>query len=150
MRTNRGAIWVSVIALFLGFAAVTQVRSQDVFSRSLNLETPASLTTLIANLSERNNAIKEEILDLRHRTDTAREAIASGKGSLTEAEHQLGQHRWRSHRSIGRHIARCDRHHHESSLAGDAAVHDHRRSGTLPLHRSAARHVSTPVRDPGF
>lgn len=91
MRSNAGVIAVTVVALFLGVLAVTQIQAQDVYSRSLQLETPASLTTLIANLSERNNAIKDEILDLRHRTDTAREAIASGKGSLTEAERQLSQ-----------------------------------------------------------
>ena len=91
MKSNAGVIAVTVIALFLGVLAVTQIQAQDVYSRSLQLETPASLTTLIANLSERNNAIKEEILDLRRRTETARDAIASGKGSLTEAERQLGQ-----------------------------------------------------------
>ncbi len=91
MRSNAGVISVTAVALFLGVLAVTQIAAQDVYSRSLQLETPASITTLIANLSERNNAIKDEILDLRHRTDTAREAIASGRGSLTEAERQLSQ-----------------------------------------------------------
>lgn len=91
MRSNAGVIAVTVVAVFLGVLAVTQIQAQDVYSRSLQLETPASLTTLIANLSERNNAIKDEMLDLRHRTDTAKEAIASGKGSLTEAERQLSQ-----------------------------------------------------------
>ena len=91
MRSNAGIIAVTAVALFLGVLVVTQIQAQDVYSRSLQLETPSSLTTLIANLSERNNAIKEEILDLRRRTETARDAIASGKGSLTEAERQLGQ-----------------------------------------------------------
>ena len=91
MKTNAGVIAVTVIAVFLGVLAVTQIQAQEVYSRSLQLETPASLTTLIANLSERNNAIKEEILDLRLRTETARDAIASGKGSLTEAERQEKQ-----------------------------------------------------------
>jgi uncharacterized protein YlxW (UPF0749 family) len=91
MRSNAGVVAVTVVAMFLGVLAVTQIQAQDVYSRSLQLETPASLTTLIANLSERNNAIKDEMLDLRHRTDTAREAIASGKGSLTEGERQLSQ-----------------------------------------------------------
>ena len=91
MKTNAGVIAVTVIALFLGVLAVTQIQAQEVYSRSLQLETPASLTTLIANLSERNNAIREETLDLRHRTETARDAIASGKGSLTEGERQLSQ-----------------------------------------------------------
>ena len=91
MKSNAGVIAVTVIALFLGVLAVTQIQAQEVYSRSLQLETPASLTTLIANLSERNNAIREESLDLRHRTETARDAIAGGKGSLTEGERQLSQ-----------------------------------------------------------
>ena len=91
MRTNAGAIWVTVIALFLGFAAVTQVRSQDVFSRGLNLETPSSLTTLIANLSETNNALRNEIFDLRRDVDDAQNSIANGQGTLTEAQRQLKQ-----------------------------------------------------------
>ena len=91
MKSNAGVIAVTLIALFLGVLAVTQIQAQEVYSRSLQLETPASLTTLIANLSERNNAIKDEILDLKHRTENAREAIASGKGSLTEGERQLSQ-----------------------------------------------------------
>jgi len=91
MRTNSGAIWAAVIALFLGFAAVTQVRSQDVFSRSLNLETPSSLTTLIANLSETNNELRNEIFDLRRDVANAQDSVASGKGALTEAERQVAQ-----------------------------------------------------------
>jgi uncharacterized protein YlxW (UPF0749 family) len=91
MKSNAGVIAVTVVALFLGVLAVTQIQAQEVYSRSLQLETPASLTTLIANLSERNNAIREESLDLRHRTETARDAIANGRGSLVEAERQLGQ-----------------------------------------------------------
>lgn len=91
MRTNAGGIATAVIALLLGLAVVTQFRAQDVFRRSLELETPASLTTLIANLAERNSALREEIFDLRLRTESAREEVASGKGSLTEAQRQLGQ-----------------------------------------------------------
>jgi uncharacterized protein YlxW (UPF0749 family) len=91
MRTNSGAIWASIIAIFLGFAAVTQVRSQDVYSRSLNLETPSSLTTLIANLSETNNEIRNEIFDVRRDVADAQDSISSGKGTLTEAERQLAQ-----------------------------------------------------------
>ena len=91
MKSNAGVIAVTVISLFLGVLAVTQIQAQEVYSRSLQLETPASLTTLIANLSERNNAIREESLDLRRRADTARDAIANGRGSLVEAERQLSQ-----------------------------------------------------------
>ncbi|HEY3218512.1 MAG TPA: DUF881 domain-containing protein [Candidatus Limnocylindria bacterium] len=91
MRTNAGGISAALIALFLGLLAVTQVRAQDVYTRSLQLETPSSLTTLIANLAERNNGLRDEIFDLRLRTESAREDAASGRGSLTEAQRQLTQ-----------------------------------------------------------
>src|SRR5438874_13149394 len=91
MRTNTGAIAMAVVALFLGVAAAAQFRSQDVYSRSLQLETPASLTTLIANLSDRNNSLRDEIFDLRLRVAAARESVANGQGSLTESQHEIDQ-----------------------------------------------------------
>ncbi len=91
MRTTAGRVGATIVALFLGLLAVTQFHTQDVYSRSLELETPASLTTLIANLAEGNNALRAEIFDLRFRTESAREDAASGKGTLTEAQRQLAQ-----------------------------------------------------------
>ena len=91
MRSNTGGIATAIVALFLGVLAVTQVRAQDVYSRSLELETPSSLTTLIANLAETNNTLRAEIFDLRLRTEQARDDVTSGKGTLTEAERQLEQ-----------------------------------------------------------
>jgi uncharacterized protein YlxW (UPF0749 family) len=91
MRTNAGGIAATIVALFLGLLVVTQIKAQDVYSRSLQLETPSSLTTLIANLAERNNGLREEIFDLRLRTEAARQDTTSGTGSLTEARRQLAQ-----------------------------------------------------------
>lgn len=91
MRSSAGGIAATVVALFLGILVVAQFRSQDVYSRSLQLETPASLTTLIANLSDRNNSLRDEIFDLRLRVAAAREAVSSGKGSLTEGQREIDQ-----------------------------------------------------------
>ena len=91
MRTSAGGIAATVVALFLGVLVVTQVRSQDVYSRSLELETPASLTTLIANLSDRNNSLRDEIFDLRLRVTAASESVANGQGSLTESQREIDQ-----------------------------------------------------------
>lgn len=91
MRTNAGGIVTSVVALFLGVLVVTQFRSQDVYSRSLQLETPASLTTLIASLSDRNSSLRDEIFDLRLRVEAARDSVASGQGSLVEGQRQIDQ-----------------------------------------------------------
>src|SRR5205814_8544026 len=86
MKTNFGSISLAVVALFLGVAAAAQFRSQDVYSRSLQLETPSSLTTLIANLSDRNNELRNEIFDLRRDIESATNSVYSGQGTLSEAE----------------------------------------------------------------
>ena len=91
MRSSAGGIAATAVALFLGILVVTQFRSQDVYSRSLQLETPASLTTLIANLSDRNNSLRDEIFDLRLRVAAARDSVSSGRGSLTESQHEIDQ-----------------------------------------------------------
>ena len=91
MRSNAGGIAATAVALFLGILVVTQFRSQDVYSRSLQLETPSSLTTLIANLSDRNNSLRDEIFDLRLRVAAARDSVASGQGSLTESQREIDQ-----------------------------------------------------------
>ncbi len=91
MRSSAGGIAATVVALFLGVLIVTQVRSQDVYSRSLQLETPASLTTLIANLSDRNNSLRDEIFDLRLRVAAARESVTTGQGTLTESQREIDQ-----------------------------------------------------------
>ncbi|HEV2250800.1 MAG TPA: DUF881 domain-containing protein [Candidatus Limnocylindria bacterium] len=91
MRSSAGGIAATTVALFLGILVVTQFRSQDVYSRSLQLETPASLTTLIANLSDRNTSLRDEIFDLRLRAAAARDSVASGRGSLTESQREIDQ-----------------------------------------------------------
>ena len=91
MRTSAGGIAATIVALFLGVLIVTQVRAQDVYSRSLQLETPASLTTLIANLSDRNNSLRDEIFDLRLRIAAAQDSVANGQGSLAESQHEIDQ-----------------------------------------------------------
>src|SRR5687767_9139146 len=91
MRTSGGSIAVAAVALFLGVLAVSQFRSQDVYSRSLQLETPASLTTLIAGLADKNSALREEIFDLRLRVDAARSSVSGGRFSLDEAARQVAQ-----------------------------------------------------------
>lgn len=91
MRTSTGSIAVTVVALFLGVLGVSQFRSQDVYSRSLQLETPASLTTLIASLAEKNDQLRAEIFDLRGRLGAARDAVASGRDLLDEGRRQAAQ-----------------------------------------------------------
>lgn len=91
MRSTSGGIAVSLVALVLGVLAVSQFRSQDVYSRSLQLETPSSLTTLIAGLAERNSGLRDEIFDLRLRVQSAEESVSTGLFSLEEGARQLRQ-----------------------------------------------------------
>lgn len=89
MTKSPGGIAAAVVAFVLGVLGATHFGSQQAFSRGLQLETPASLTTVIANLAERNAVLRDEIFDLRYRSELAQEAAQSGRGSLAEAERQL-------------------------------------------------------------
>lgn len=91
MRSRAGAVAVAAVALFLGVLVVSQFRSRDVYSRSLEQETPQSLTTLIADLNDRNRQLREEIFDLQLRLDRAQSSVSGGRGSLEESQRQLGQ-----------------------------------------------------------
>ena len=91
MRSPAGAIAVAVMALFLGVLVVSQYRSREAFSRTLQQETPEQLTRLIADLNDRNRQLRSEIFDLRLALELAQGSIASGRGSLEGSEKQLGQ-----------------------------------------------------------
>ncbi len=92
MRSSRiGVAAVTVVALLLGVLVVAQFRSRDVYSRSLEQETPQSLTTLIADLNDRNRELREEIFDLRLRLANAQSSVSGGQGSIEEAQRQLAQ-----------------------------------------------------------
>ena len=91
MRTRAGALTVAVVALFLGVLVVSQFRSREAFTRTLQQETPETLTTLIADLSDRNRQLRDEIFELRFRLDLARSSIAGGRGALEESEREIAR-----------------------------------------------------------
>lgn len=91
MRSWRGALALAAVALFLGVLVVSQFRSREAASRSLQLETPESLATLVASLTETNRQLREEIFDLRIRLELAQRSVASGQGAIAESEQQLEQ-----------------------------------------------------------
>lgn len=91
MRRPAGAIAVSVLALVLGLLVVSQFRSREAFSRSLERETPESLATLIASLNDRNRQLREQIFDLRLSLERAQGSVAGGQGALEESGRQLAQ-----------------------------------------------------------
>lgn len=91
MRTRVGGAAVAAVALLLGVLVVSQFRSRDVYSRSLEQETPESLTTLIADLNDRNRQLREEIFDLQLRVDRAQSQVSGGQGTLEESQRQLEQ-----------------------------------------------------------
>lgn len=91
MRTRSGAVAVAVVALLLGVLVVSQFRSREAFTRTLQQETPETLTTLIADLSDRNRQLRDEIFELRFRLDQARSSIAGGRGALEESEREMAR-----------------------------------------------------------
>ncbi len=91
MRSRTGALAVAVMALFLGVLVVSQYRSREAFSHTLQQETPEQLTRLIADLNDRNRQLRSEIFDLRLALELAQGSIASGRGSLEGSEKQLAQ-----------------------------------------------------------
>lgn len=91
MRSRADVLAVTAMALVLGVLAVSQFRSREAYSRTLQQETPESLATLIASLNDRNRLLREEIFDLRLRVERAQGSVAGGRGSLEESEGQLAQ-----------------------------------------------------------
>ncbi len=91
MSSRAGAVAVAVVALLLGVLVVSQYRSREAFSRTLQQETPEQLTRLIADLNDRNRLLRAEIFDLRLALELAQGSIASGRGSLEGSEKQLAQ-----------------------------------------------------------
>jgi uncharacterized protein YlxW (UPF0749 family) len=99
VTSRAGALAVAAMALVLGVLVVSQFRSREAFSRTLQQETPESLATLIASLNDRNGQLQEEIFDLRLRLERAQSSVSGGRGSLDESERQLAQLRVFSARS---------------------------------------------------
>lgn len=91
MRTRAGALTVAIVALFLGILVVSQFRSREAFTRTLQQETPETLTTLIADLSDRNRQLRTEIFELRFRLDQAKSGVAGGQGAIEESERELAR-----------------------------------------------------------
>lgn len=91
MRSRAGAIAVAIVAVFLGVLVVSQFRSRDVYSRSLERETPQQLTTLIAGLNDRNAQLRGEIFELRLRLEREQGSISGGRGTIEDSERQLAQ-----------------------------------------------------------
>lgn len=92
MRKSRfGIVALTAVGLVLGLLAVTQYRAQDVFSRTLTAENASSLTTLIAQISDRNSALRDEILSLQLRLDAAHGRTQSSEATVRELREQFQQ-----------------------------------------------------------
>jgi uncharacterized protein YlxW (UPF0749 family) len=90
-RSRFGVVALTAVALLLGLLAVTQYRAQDVLTRSLTAENASSLTTLIAQISDRNSALRDEILSLQLRLDAAQGKTQSSEATLRELREQFRQ-----------------------------------------------------------
>ncbi len=90
-RSRYGIVLVTAVAVLLGVLAVTQYQAREVFSRTLTAESAASLTTLIATISDRNNVLRDEIFALRLRMESAQGASLSSGAALKELREHLQQ-----------------------------------------------------------
>lgn len=90
-KSRYGIAAVTAVAVLFGALVVTQYRAREVFSRTLTAESASSLTTLVASISDRNNALRDEIFALRLRVEAAQGASQSGEVALKELREQLQQ-----------------------------------------------------------
>jgi hypothetical protein len=96
----------------------------------------------------------EESCSRRSHLDRPRRHRSGGRDRVDTTGHgpesELVQYRRHRQRSNGKHAARRDGDGQQSRLAGRAADDGVRRGGTLPRHRSAARHLPGEVRAAGI
>ncbi len=90
MRKRSGRIAVAAVLFVLGFLVVVQLRSQAA-DEGLNGLSVQELTELVANLTTRNNQLREEIqaLDLQH--DSVAAAVERGDTSAVQVRADLNR-----------------------------------------------------------
>ena len=90
MRKRSGRIAVAAVLFVLGFLVVVQLRSQAA-DQGLNGLSVQELTELVANLTTRNNQLRQEIqaLDLQH--DQVAAAVERGDTSAVQVRADLNR-----------------------------------------------------------
>lgn len=90
MRERRGRLAVTVVAFVLGLLLVVQFRAQNAAGGLANLSTQ-DLTTLIANLNDRNGQLRDQVATLEGQLQTLRAQGATGQGNVGDLEADLAR-----------------------------------------------------------
>ncbi|MEW6224520.1 MAG: DUF881 domain-containing protein [Chloroflexota bacterium] len=88
MRRTSGRVAVSVVLLLLGFLVVVQLRSQAA-DPGLAAMSAQDLTVLVANLTTRNNQLREEIATLQGQRAATAAAVQRGDTSVGQIRSDL-------------------------------------------------------------
>jgi uncharacterized protein YlxW (UPF0749 family) len=90
MRRPSGRLTVSLVLLLLGFLVVVQLRLQTVNPGLAGLSAQ-DLTVLVANLTTRNNQLRDEIATLDQQRDSVSAAIQRGDTSAVQIRTDLNR-----------------------------------------------------------
>jgi uncharacterized protein YlxW (UPF0749 family) len=90
MRTVRGRWAVSVVLFVMGVLLVVQFRAQTANGGLANLTTQ-DLTTLIANLNDRNAELRGEVTDLQAQLRTLQGTQQTGQSNVGQLQAELQQ-----------------------------------------------------------
>ena len=88
MRRATGRLAVSAVLLLLGFLVVVQLRSQAA-DPGLAAMSTQDLTVLVANLTTRNNTLRDEIATLERQRDSTAAAVERGDTSVDQMRTDL-------------------------------------------------------------
>lgn len=89
-RVRGGHVAVFVVAILLGFLAVTQWRSQSA-DDGLTALSVQELGELVANLTTRNNQLRDEIGTLERQRDAVQAAVNRGDSSAVQIRTDLNR-----------------------------------------------------------
>jgi uncharacterized protein YlxW (UPF0749 family) len=90
MRRLSGRLAVGAVMLLLGFLAVAQLRSQSAENGLSGLSTQ-DLTSLVANVTSRNTALRNEIATLQQQQATIAAAVQRGDTSTLQIRSDLSR-----------------------------------------------------------
>jgi uncharacterized protein YlxW (UPF0749 family) len=88
MRRRSGRIAVGAVLFVLGFLVVVQLRSQST-DQGLNGLSVQDLTELVANLTTRNNQLRDEVTTLQQQRDGLKATVNRGDSSAVEVRSDL-------------------------------------------------------------
>ncbi|HEY4190289.1 MAG TPA: DUF881 domain-containing protein [Candidatus Limnocylindrales bacterium] len=90
MRRRSGTIAVASVLFVLGFLVVVQLRSQSA-DQGLNALSVQDLTELVANLTTRNNQLRDEVQALELQRSTLAGGVARGDSSAVQVRADLSR-----------------------------------------------------------